>query len=104
MGYPVLKYLVSPGSGSFLVEPYKESREAFFSYSKPRTGIVHELMKKARVRYKYAQNYVLRNEIFLCADALASKHPSGDIICFWKKVKKYNSGNVASSNRIENKT
>ena len=40
----------------------------------------------------------------LHADALASKLANGDIKCFWKKVKKYNSGNVANSNRIENET
>ena len=38
----------------------------------------------------------------LRADTLASKLANGDIKCFRKKVKKYNSDNVANSNRIEN--
>ena len=40
----------------------------------------------------------------LRADALASKLTRGDIKCFWRKVKKYNPGNVANSSRIENET
>ena len=40
-------------------------RGAYFlwcSCNKPRSGIVHELMKKSRARFKYAQNQVLKNE------------------------------------------
>ena len=54
-----------PGWNDYLAEPYKESREAYFlwcSYNKPRSGAVHEPMKKSRARFKYAQNQVLKNE------------------------------------------
>ena len=75
-----------PGWNDYLAEPYKESREAYFlwcSYNKPRSGVVHELMKKSRARFKYAQNQVLKNEKTLRANALASKLANGDIKCFW---------------------
>ena len=71
---------------------------------KTRSGVVHELMKRSRARFKYAQNLVLKNEKTLRADALASKLASGDVKCFWRKIKKCNSGNVAFSNKIENET
>ena len=54
-----------PGWNDYLAEPYKEFREAYFlrcSYNKPRSGVVHELMKKSRARFKYAQNQVLKTE------------------------------------------
>ena len=61
-------------------------------------------MKRSRARFKYAQNQVLKNGKTLRADALASKLASGDVRCFWRKIKKCNSGNVAFSNKIENET
>ena len=69
---------------------------------KPRSGVVHELMIKSRARFKYLKNQVLRNEkplhaAIICLLGVVS-NASG------KKVKKYNSGNVANSNRIENET
>ena len=60
--------------------------------------------EKVPSEIQYAQNQVLKNEKSLRADALASRLASCDIKCFWKKVTKYNSGNVVSSNRIENET
>ena len=96
-----------PGRNDYLAQPYNESREAYFlwcNYNKPRSGVVHELMKRSRARFKYAQNQVLKNEKTLRADALASKLASGDVKCLWRKIKKCNSGNVAFSNKIENET
>ena len=43
----------------------KNLAEAYFlwcSYNKSRLGVVHELMKKSRAMFKYAQNQVLKNE------------------------------------------
>ena len=61
-------------------------------------------MKRSRARFKYTQNQVLKNEKTLHAEALASKLASGDVKCFWRKIKKCNSGNVAFSSKIENET
>ena len=83
---------------------YEESREAFIlwcSYGKPRSGPVHDIMKRARARFKYAQRQVHKNEEMFRADALADKLKSGSVKCFWKNVKKCNSGVVPNSNCIE---
>ena len=94
-----------PGSNQYLSEPYKESKQAYIrwsSYNKPRSGPVHEIMKITRARFKYAQRLVGKNEEALRADALANKLNSGNVKCFWKTVKSYNSGVVKNSNQIEN--
>ena len=94
-----------PGWNQYLTEPYNESRQAYIhwsSYNKPRSGPVHEIMKRTRARFKYAQRLVGKNEETLRADALASKLNSGNVKCFWKTVKSCNSGVVKNSNQIEN--
>ena len=94
-----------PGWNEFLSQPYDDSRQAYIiwnSYNRPRSGPVHELMKRTRARFKYAQRLVQKNEDMLRADALAKKLSSGDARCFWKNVKNCNSGTVDNSNQIEN--
>ena len=69
---------------------YDESRQAYIiwnSYNRPRSGPVHEPMKRTRARFNYAQRLVQKNEDMLRADALAKKLSSGDAKCFWKNVK-----------------
>ena len=94
-----------PGWNQYLSEPYNKSRQAYIlwsSYNKPRSGPVHEIMKRTRARFKYAQRLVGKNEETLRADALANKLNSGNVKCFWKAVKSCNSGVVKNSNQIEN--
>ena len=91
-----------PGWNQYLSEPYNESRQAYIlwsSYNKPRSGPVHEIMKRTRTRFKYAQRLVGKNEETLRANALANKLNSGNVKCFWKTVKSCNSGVVKNSDR-----
>ena len=72
-----------PGWNEYLSRPYDESRQAYIiwnSYNRPRSGPVHELMKRTRARFKYAQRLVQKHEDMLRADALANKLSSGDVV------------------------
>ena len=47
-----------PGWNDYLSQPYDESRQAnnmWNSYNRPRSGPVHDFMKKTRARFKCAQ-------------------------------------------------
>ena len=93
-----------PGWNEYLSQPYDESRQAYIiwnSYNRHRSGPVHELMKRTRARFKYAQRLVQKNEDMLRADALGKKLSAGDAKCFRKNVKNCNSGTVDNSNQIE---
>ena len=78
-----------------LETPDNEARNAYLvwrSTNRPRSGSVHEWMKRTRARFKYAQKVVKRNEDTFCADAMAAKFDTGDIKGFWKCVKDYDTG------------
>ena len=85
-----------PGWNDYVAQPYKESREAYFlwcNYNKPRSGAVHELMKRSRARFKYAQNQVLKNEKLYVQ---MHWHQNLQVVmsnASGKKIKKCNSGN-----------
>ena len=79
-----------PGWNEYLSQPYDDSRQAYIiwnSYNRPRSGPVHELMKRTRARFKYAQRLVQKNQDMLRADALAKKLSSGDANVFRKMWK-----------------
>ena len=78
-----------PGWNEYLSQPYDESRQAYIicnSYNMPRSGPVHELMKRTRARFKYAQRLVQKNAARRCL----SKQTQGLRGCkmFLKNVKK----------------
>ena len=53
-----------PGWNEYLSQPHYESRQAYIiwnSYNRPRSGPVHELMKRTRERFKYAHRLVQKN-------------------------------------------
>ena len=87
---PQKRFTPAPGWNQYLSEPYNESRQAYIlwsSYNKPRSGPVHEIMKRTRARFKYAQWLVEKNEETLWADALANKHNSRNVNAFGKMLK-----------------
>ena len=87
-----------PGWNDYLAQPYKESRKAFF-FGVTITSLARELFMNSWKGPERGSNMPT-----LPADALASKVASGDVKCFWRKIDKCNSGNVAFSNKIENET
>ena len=76
-----------PGWNELLEEPYNEARDAYLAWrsdNRPRSGPVHEWMKRTRARFKYAQKVAKRNEETYRADALAANFDTGNIKGFWK--------------------
>ena len=71
-----------PGWKELLEIPYNEARNAYLvwcSTHSPRSGPVHEWMKRTRARFKYAQKVAKRNEDTFRADAMAAKFDTGNI-------------------------
>ena len=96
-----------PGWKELLETPYNEARNAYLvwrSTNRPRSGPVHEWMKRTRARFKYAQKVAKRNEDTFRSHAMAAKFDTGDIKGFWKCVKDYNTGPIAHSNKVDNAT
>ena len=94
-----------PGWNELLEEPYNEARNAYLAWrsdNRPRSGPVHEWMKRTRASFKYAQKVAKRNEETYRADALAANFDTGNIKGFWKCIKDYNTGQVAFSNTVHN--
>ena len=61
-----------PGWNDYLSQPYDESRQAnnmWNSYNRPRSGPVHELMKKTRARFKCAQR-LMQKKIRICFEQM----------------------------------
>ena len=67
------------------------------------TSLAQELFMSSWKSPERGSN-MLRIKCLRMKKTCSSKLANGDIKCFWKKVRKYNSGNVANSNRIENET
>ena len=79
-----------PGWNELLEEPYNEARNAYLAWrgdNRPRSGPVHEWMKRTRARFKYAQKVAKINEETYRADALAANFDTGNIKGFWKCIK-----------------
>ena len=94
-----------PGWKELLETPYNEARNAYLvwrSTNRPRSGPVHEWMKRTRARFKYAQKVAKRNEDTFRADAMAATFDTGDIKGFWKCVKGHNTRPIAHSNKVDN--
>ena len=94
-----------PGWKVLLEEPYDEARSAYLawrSYDRPRSGPVHEWMKRTRTRFKYAPKVAKRNEETYNADVLAANCDTGNMEGFWKCITDYNTGQVAFSKTVHN--
>ena len=74
-----------PGWKELLEIPYNEARNAYLvwcSTNRPRSGPVHEWIKRTRARFKYAQKVAKRNVDTFRADAMAAKFDTGNIKVF----------------------
>ena len=73
------------GWKELLKTPYNEARNAYLVWRityRPRSGPVHEWMKRTRARFKYFQKVAKRNEDTFRADAMTAKFDTG-WQCFW---------------------
>ena len=86
------KFDVRPGWNEFASDLYERSREYFKMWvnsGKPRSGLIHDIMVKTRMRFKYANRKLKRNEGQIrsdkLGDALLAEKSSND---FWKETRK----------------
>ena len=96
------KYHTVPGWNEYVKEAHSEARDAFLLWqcnSKPRFGILSDLMKCTRARFKQCLRFCKSNDDRVRADALANKLLKRDYISFWKDVSKTNriNSNVLTS-------
>ena len=86
------------GWSDLVANKHEAARQGFCDWvvnGKPRTGYIHEIMKRTRAQFKLALRYCRNNEEMLYNDALAkdflSKNTSSN---FWKNIKKKSNGKM----------
>ena len=88
----VNKYKIRPGWNDIASDLYNSSREylkLWIQADKPRNGWIHDAMVRSRLRFKYANRKLKRNEAKIrsdkLGDALLSEKSKND---FWKETRK----------------
>ena len=86
------KFKIRPGWNEFASDLYDRSKEYFKMWvnnGKPRSGLIHDIMVKSRMRFKYANRKLKRNEGQIrsdkLGDALLSEKSSN---AFWRETRK----------------
>jgi len=96
------KYHTIQGCNEYVKEDHSKARDAFLLWqcnSKPRFGLLNDLMKCTRARFKQCLRFCKSNDDRVRADVLTNKLLKRDDISFWKDVSKMNriNSNVLAS-------
>lgn len=96
----------SKAGWSDIVAPYKEKsifwHNMWVENGKPRTGVVSDIMLKAKLEYKRISRWVIRNQDKLSADRMASALLNNNNHEFWSEVKRKACKSHNSPNIVDN--
>ena len=99
----LLKQKPVPGWNDYVRDLHAASRESFLLWKdagKPRHGLVYNVMKQCKTKFKYAMRHCRNNEDTLRADALAKKLSTKKDYEFWRDIRNINNSKVALPNCI----
>ena len=97
-------YVPRPGWTEYVSELYdysKTCRQMWLDSNVPRQGVIHKNYVKARARFKYALNYISKNEQKLRKEAMAKNLANKDTTDFWKDVAKNNNSKTPLPDHID---
>ena len=102
-----LSYATIPGWNEHVKEQHEAAREAFLlwkSSGQPRTGIIWDMMRRARARFKYSLRACKSNEDQARADAVAWKLGTKKYKEFWSSAHSMSNNKVPLPSSIDNTT
>ena len=94
-----------PGWNDSVKDLHEAARDAYllWTYSgKPRQGVVHDIMKQARSKFKYALRVYKSNTNSIISDKIAESICAKNDRAFWREIKYYSNSKLKLPNAVGN--
>ena len=92
-----------PGWNAHVREVHAAARDAYLLWKiggRPRQGVLYDLMRNSRLRFKHALRMCTNNKNAIIADKIADNLCNKDDRTFWRKIKNVTNSKVKLPSRI----